>query len=137
MLSRDAQKTSILRTLISEIERQPACGTADAQRRLEFAVVRKLIEGNSETLKHLPVEDARHAALTWENEFLSALLPKTLSVAEVKAMLLGAHNLEAIKTAKSDGQATGEAMKYLKGQSAEVQGQDVQAAVKEIRGETA
>lgn len=136
MKDRDQQKTNICRMVVAEIERQPPCGTESAQRQLEFRVVRKLIEGNTETLKYMPVNDDRYGPLVWENEFLSALLPKTLSAAEIKAMLLGAPNLEAIKTAKSDGQATGEAMKFLKSQSAEVQGGDVQAAVKEIRGAT-
>lgn len=137
MKDRDTRKTSICRMVVSEIEREPPCGMEHAQRQLEFRVVRKLIEGNTETLKYLTPEDDRRPVLTWENEFLSALLPKTLSAAEIKTMLLGAPNLELIKTAKSDGQATGEAMKYLRRESAEVRGEDVQAVVKEIRGETA
>jgi hypothetical protein len=38
-----------------------------------------------------------------------------------------------IRNAKNDGQATGVAMKHLKGQSLPVQGQDVSAAVRQIR----
>lgn len=134
MKNREQQKTNICRMVISEFERQPVCKTLISAEQQEFRVVRKLIEGNTETLKYMPTNDDRYAALVLENEFLSALLPKTLSAAEIKTMLLSAPNLEQIKTANSDGKAIGEAMKFLKSQSAEVQGSDVQEVVKEIRG---
>jgi uncharacterized protein YqeY len=63
---------------------------------------------------------------------LSALLPKQLSVDDIVAALASEH--DAIKAAKSDGQATGIAMKHLKSTGAAVSGNDVGAAVKQIRG---
>ena len=45
-----------------------------------------------------------------------------------------ASQLESIKGAKSDGQATGVAMKHLKASGAVFEGNDVAAAVKQIRG---
>jgi uncharacterized protein len=95
------------------------------------AIFRKLIKSNEETLG-LSGEGERATTLRREIEVLSALLPKGLSLDEIVALLAP---VEAqIKEAKSDGQATGVAMKHLKTSGATVQGNDAQAAVKKIRG---
>lgn len=130
MRDRNEPKKNALRLVIAEIERLPEKDSTDLKR--QQSVIRKLIEGNKETLPLLPEGDARIATLTWENEFLSGLLPKTLSVEEIKIILNEV--VDKIIAAKSDGQATGEAMKHLKAKNAEVQGGDVQIVVKEIRG---
>jgi hypothetical protein len=41
---------------------------------------------------------------------------------------------EAVKAATNDGQATGVAMKHLKSLGADVNGKDVSAAVRQMRG---
>jgi uncharacterized protein YqeY len=98
-------------------------------------IIRKVMLGNQETLGILEekgmTSSPNHAKLTAENAFLQGLLPKTLSVAEIVAALADA--ADAIRGAKNDGQATGLAMKHLKGKQLKVLGEDVAAAVKQIR----
>jgi hypothetical protein len=99
-------------------------------------LIRKVILNNQETLSILQQKSMtgseNFAKLTAENAFLSSLLPKTLSPDEIVAQL--SEVADAIKGAKNDGQATGMAMKYLKGRQLKVLGDDVSAAVKKIRG---
>ena len=93
-------------------------------------VVRKLIKSNEETIEHT-TDPAAVEKLKKEIEILDALLPKTLSVAEIIAAL---GPVEAdIKAAGNDGQATGVAMKHLKPQGLAVEGKDVSEAVRQIR----
>src|SRR4051812_20823213 len=99
-------------------------------------LIRKTILGNQETLGILEQRNMtateNHAKLTTENALLQSLLPASLSVDEIVAALAGV--TDAIKAAKNDGQATGVAMKHVKGQKLRAQGDDVAAAVKKIRG---
>jgi uncharacterized protein YqeY len=94
-------------------------------------MIRKVILGNTETLGLLEKRGESNPTLRQENAFLESLLPKTLTVAEVKEHL--AEVLPAIRSAKNDGQATGAAMKHLKGKDLKVLGETVAAAVKELR----
>ena len=73
-----------------------------------------------------------HARLAAENAYLQALMPESLSVDEITAVL--DEVIDAVKGAKNDGQATGIAMKHLKGLRLRVLGDDVAAAVKKVRG---
>lgn len=98
-------------------------------------LIRKTMLGNQETLALLEkggqAGSANHAKLTAENALLSSLLPKTMSVDEIVAAL--AEVGDAVKAAKNDGQATGVAMKHLKGKNLKALGDDVSAAVKRVR----
>jgi uncharacterized protein YqeY len=98
-------------------------------------MIRKLVVGNNETMELLRqkgmTENPDYARRAEENTFLATLLPQTLSVDQIKAAL--AEVADAIKGAKNDGQATGTAMKHLKGKNLKVQGEDVTAAVKQLR----
>jgi uncharacterized protein YqeY len=67
-----------------------------------------------------------------ENRVLESLMPKRLGADEVAAQL--ASVAQQIKDAKSEGQATGVAMKHLKAGGASVDGTIVAEAVKKIRG---
>jgi uncharacterized protein YqeY len=110
-------------------------------------VIKKLLEGNNETLKFIDPPKDNFAKqtfdkLTLENEILLSMLPKTLSREEIKTKLqlwlhddTGELNEEAgqIIRAKNDGQATGIAIKYFKENNLEVDGTDVAAVVKELR----
>ena len=99
-------------------------------------IIRKTLLGNQETLGILEQKGMtgsdNHAKLTTESAFLQGLLPRVLSVDEIVAAL--AEPADAIKAARNDGQATGLAMKYLKGKQCRVLGDDVAAAVKQLRG---
>jgi len=99
-------------------------------------LIRKTMLGNQETLTILQQKgltgSENFAKLKTENALLQSLLPQTLSVDEIVTHL--AEVSEAIKAAKNDGQATGVAMKHLKGKGLRVLGEDVTQAVKRVRG---
>lgn len=95
------------------------------------AILRKLIKSNDESIA-AGIDDAKKATLTEENRILSEFLPKSLDVDAIVAAL--APVADAIKAAGNEGQATGVAMKHLKPTGAVVQGKDVAAAVKKLRG---
>jgi hypothetical protein len=98
-------------------------------------LIRKTMLGNQETLgileqKGMTASD-NFTKLTAENAYLTTLLPRTLSVDEITAHL--SEVADTLKGAKNDGQATGVAMKHLKGKQLKVLGEDVSAAVKKLR----
>ncbi len=93
-------------------------------------VISKIIENNKESLKHLNPEDDRTLKLTQENSILSDYLPKTISLEETLSIL---ENVEIIQSAKSEGQATGEAIKFLKISGKSFDNKIVSEAVKIIR----
>ncbi|MBX3206561.1 MAG: GatB/YqeY domain-containing protein [Labilithrix sp.] len=131
MKSGDAVARDVLRLALSEIQTTEARKNTPASDEDAINAVRKLIKSNEETLG-LTADAERAGVLRREVEVLSALLPKQLSVEDIVAALASEH--EAIKAAKTDGQATGVAMKHLKSTGASVSGNDVGAAVKKIRG---
>jgi hypothetical protein len=94
-----------------------------------------MVESNTETLAQLRSHDRADApqvaVLEREITFLKSILPETLDADAIVRALAPVR--EDIVNAKSDGQATGVAMKHLKSQSLNVQGQDVSVAVKQIR----
>jgi uncharacterized protein YqeY len=134
MKAKDSVATTILRLAQSEVqateERAGRALTDDEA----FAVVRKLVKSNDETLAASTASAAdaeQRAILTRENQLLTALLPKGLSVAEIHGHLEAVR--DAIRAASNDGQATGVAMKHLKSQGVTASGSDVGQAVKALR----
>lgn len=119
----------ILRLAYGEVQTNEARGTAVTDEGVA-AIVRKLIKSNEETLAATADAEAKRI-LVEENVVLASLLPKSLSVADIVAALAPVR--DAIKAAGNDGQATGAAMKHLKGAGAVVNGKDVTEAVKQIR----
>lgn len=95
------------------------------------AILKKLVKSNEESLQ-ASQDEAQKATLRAEIEVLNGFLPKSLGVDEIVAAL--APVAEAVKTAGNDGQATGVAMKHLKSLGAVVNGKDVSAAVRNLRG---
>lgn len=133
MMNKDEGKKNVLRVVVGEVQRKfGAEGDEDVQR-----VIKKIIEGNSETLKSLPHDggDPRVAILTKENEILNEYLPQFWNFMQVEAFFLNSNGpeFEQIANAKSDGQATGIAMKALKAAGAPVDGKVVGEVVKKIR----
>jgi uncharacterized protein YqeY len=131
MKSGDTVARDVLRLALGEIQTAEARKNAPSSDDDVAAAVRKLIKSNEETLG-LEGSGERANVLRREIEILSSLLPKQLSVDDIVLALASEH--EAIKAAKSDGQATGVAMKHLKSTGAAVSGNEVGAAVKKIRG---
>lgn len=126
---KDDVKKNVLRVALGEIDtlssRQGSVSDDNCHN-----ILRKLIENNKETMSLSSSEDQKKT-LSLENEVLLTFLPKTLSVEEIKSNLTTV--LNDIKVAKSDGQAVGVAMKYLKQMKLTVIGADVSKAVSELR----
>jgi uncharacterized protein YqeY len=95
------------------------------------AILKKLVKSNEETIE-ASQDETQKAQLKAEIAVLADFLPKSLGVAEIVASL--APVAEAVKAAGNDGQATGVAMKHLKSLGAVVNGKDVSAAVRQLRG---
>jgi len=128
---KDEVARDVLRLAIGEIQTAEARASRPLTDEEAAAVLKKLVKADEETLAADP-DGPRAAALKHELAVLNALLPKGLGVPEIVAALAAQH--EAIKAAKNDGMATGIAMKQLKGAGLAVDGGDVAAAVKSIRG---
>jgi uncharacterized protein YqeY len=131
MKSGDTVARDILRLAQGEVQTAELRKGAPLSEEEAVAAVRKLIKSNEETMG-LSTDDAAKTTLKKEIEILSALLPKQMSVDDIVAAL--APVKDAIVAAKADGQATGVAMKHLKTTGAAVDGKDVGAAVKKMRG---
>jgi uncharacterized protein YqeY len=127
----DTVTRDVLRLALGEIQTAEARKNASLSEEDAAAALRKLIKSNEETLAALVAGDDRVAALKREIEVLASLLPAQMNAAQIVAALAG--QIDAIKGAGSDGQATGIAMKHLKASGAAVSGGEVTAAVKQIR----
>lgn len=131
MKSRDEVARNVLGVARGEIQAAEARANRPLTEDEAVAVVRKLLKSNEETLAAAP-DAAGATALRAENAILSALLPAKLGVDGILAALDAER--DAIRAAKTDGQATGVAMKQLKAAGvAGVDGGDVAEAVKRIR----
>lgn len=119
----------VLRTALGELTMQDARGLLKSDDDAA-AIVRKLLKSNEETLG-LATDPAQRETLAAEITVLRSLLPATLDVAGIVAALAPVQ--DAVRAAKSDGQATGVAMKHLKSAGASVDGKDVTEAVKQLR----
>jgi uncharacterized protein YqeY len=130
-IARDEVARDVLRLVLGEAQ----TAEANAQRALAdaeiVAIVRKLVKSNHETLA-LAGDGPQVSTLRREIEILTAMLPQTLSVAQIVEALAPVR--DAILAAKADGPATGLAMKHLKTTGAVFEGNDASAAVKLIRG---
>jgi uncharacterized protein len=129
MKDRDEVAKDVLRVALGEIQTQEHRANKSMGDEEAAAVVRKLVKSNEETLG-MSTGD-RATTLRREIELLSALLPKRMTIDEIATAL--EPQREAIRAAKNDGQATGLAMKHLKGTGAAVDGTDAAEAVKRIR----
>lgn len=126
---KDDIKKNVLRVALGEIDTLASRqGTVSDENC--YNILRKLIENNKETISLTSSEEQKNI-LSLENDVLFTFLPRTLSVEEIKNNLSTVIN--DIKSAKSDGQAVGCAMKHLKQLSLSVTGADVSKAVSELR----
>jgi len=130
MIDKDTVARDILRLAQGEIQTAEARNEKPVTDDEAAAVVRKLVKSNTETM--LQSEDAEQKKILGrEIAVLEALLPKSMGHDEILAALAPVH--AAIKEAKSDGQATGVAMKQLKLVGATAGGNEVTAVVKSLR----
>lgn len=122
----------ILRLAASEIQAHENRTAQPASEEEAAKIIKKLIKSNTETLEAKRGDAAANLALEEEIKILESLLPKTWSVNQIAAALLSVQ--AELMAQKSDGQATGVAVKHLKTLNAVVEGKDVAAAVKKVRG---
>jgi uncharacterized protein YqeY len=135
MKARNDLAKNVLRVIMGEVSTRKARTGKEPPDTEVHAIIRSMISNNSETRKELEqranTTHEAYARLAQENAYLETLLPKTLDQAAIRK------ELEAIvgelKAAKNDGQATGLAMKHLKQKGLAVLGEDVAAAVKQLR----
>ena len=125
----------LLRVILGEVSTRKARTGQEPRDEEIHAIIRSLITNNNETRKELEqrgqTSHEAHARLGRENAYLETLLPTTLDQA---AILRELQPIAAeLKAAKNDGQATGLAMKHLKPKGLAVLGEDVAAAVKQLR----
>jgi uncharacterized protein YqeY len=131
MKAGNAVEKEILRVAVGEITTEAARDGRTGSDEEAQAILRKLVKSNDESIA-AGVDDAKKATLIEENRILAEFLPKSLGVDAIVAAL--ASVADAVKAAGNEGQATGVAMKHLKSTGAVVQGKDVAAAVKKLRG---
>ena len=133
--TKDDLARDVLRIIMGEVStRQARTGKEPGDADIH-AIIRTMLTNNNETRKELEQRSqTSHEAyerLGRENAYLETLLPKTLDQAAIRKEL---QPLEAeLKAAKNDGQATGIAMKHMKQKGLAVLGEEVAAAVKELR----
>lgn len=132
---RDAATLAILKVIVGEVEAIAYKTGKPPTDEQVIKVIRKMVASNEETMSHM---EGGRAPLLLETEYLKGLLPQTAS-REVISFYLKENCLEEIKSAKSDGQAVGIAIKKLKeaianGNSGAVaDNADVAAVVAELR----
>ncbi len=134
MKDNDTVAKDILRLALGEIQTSEARSGRPATEEEAVGALRKLVKSNEETLS-MSTDDAQKATLLREIALLGAFLPATMTTEAILAAL--APVKDAIVAAKSEGQATGVAMKHLKSTGATVSGNDVGVAIKQLRGATA
>jgi uncharacterized protein YqeY len=127
---RDTVAKDVLRLAMGEIQNAEVRG-ATVDDAAAMVIVRKLVKSNLETLA-ATTDAEQKAKLTRENEVLLALLPSSMDADAIARALEPV--AEAIKAAKSDGQAMGVAMKTLKATGGNAEAADVNKAIARIRG---
>ena len=132
--SKDKATLSILNVAIGEIQLETSRSMPPKMSEGQaIKIVRKLVESNRETLSKLEDGIAKET-LIQEIDILEGFLPKEWDEDQIFEFIENASGLmDSIANAKSDGEATGKAMKVLKSSKAPVAGKTVAAVVKSIR----
>ena len=131
MKSGNVTEREILKVAMGEITTDAARVGRKGDDAEAQAILKKLVKSNEETIE-ASQDETQKAQLRAEIAVLADFLPKSLAVPEIVAALAAV--ADAVKAAGNDGQATGVAMKHLKSLGAVVNGKDVSAAVRQLRG---
>ncbi|HHH11664.1 MAG TPA: hypothetical protein ENK23_06290 [Sorangium sp.] len=130
MKARNDIEKEVLRVCLGEITTHEARDGKSMSDEDVHRILRKLAKSNRETLK-LTTQPEEQRKLRIELEVLESMLPQALNEQQVTAAL--APVVADIKACGNDGQATGIAMRHLKGQGAVVEGRTVSAVVRSLR----
>ncbi|MDP9036026.1 MAG: GatB/YqeY domain-containing protein [Myxococcota bacterium] len=138
MRDRDTVAKAILGLAMGEIQTAEARANRPLTDDEAAAVVRKLVKSNEETLGHVATResaseasDSPSATLRREIEVLASLLPKALSAEALAGSL--AEVADALRGAKTEGQAMGIAMKHLKARALQADAEPVREHVQKLR----
>ena len=128
-----SREKELLKVVLGEVQLKSA--SAPVTEEQGHSLVKSMIKNNVEkVLVHLKEGDERRIGVLEENKILESLLPSYMTADEVKVKLSGDAELATqIKAAKNDGQATGLAMKFLKAQNCNVEGDTVKQVVLSLR----
>ena len=127
--SKDEVKKSVLKVILGDVQLQESRSGKQASDDDVLKVIKRTVEG----LKELIVLKGTRSQEQAELVILEALLPKEATNIEIATLLSVPEALNAIKTAKSDGQAVGVAMKALKEAKFNVNGNLVKEIVQKLR----
>jgi uncharacterized protein len=131
MKSGNTVEKEILKVAMGEITTDAARAGRKGDDEEAQGILKKLVKSNEESLE-ASQDETQKAQLRAEIAVLNDFLPKSLGLPEIVAALAAV--AEQVKAAGNDGQATGVAMKHLKTLGAVVNGKDVSAAVRQLRG---
>jgi uncharacterized protein YqeY len=132
--AKEETKKNMLRIVLSDVELECSKENKACTDEKVLSVIRKNLKGYQDLLN--TYEAARANPETQiKVDILKSYLPQTLSQEEIEAKFLNddGNTFEQIKQAKSDGQATGIAMKFVKAANLSINNEDVAAVVKKIR----
>jgi uncharacterized protein YqeY len=135
MKARDELAKGLLRVVLGEVSTRRARTGQEPTGEEVQGIIRKVMAGNDETRRELErhgqTDHEAYGRLARENAYLQTLLPQTLNREAIRNELQPI--VADLRGAKNDGQAMGLAMKHLKGKGLAVLGEDVAAAVRDVR----
>lgn len=131
MKAKDLVERDVLRVALGDLQTEQSRRTEPLAEAEEQAVLRRMVKSMDDTLA-AGVDEATRAHVTAEKAILTSLLPQTLTQDQIASALEPV--TEAVKAAANDGAAMGVAMKHLKAGGSAVDGKDVSAVVKRMRG---
>lgn len=124
----------IYRLILGELQRSFKVPSHDE----EVRILKLIIKNNNERMEYyrkvdvLTIEDQLTLTdLTIENQIIETFLPKPLSIDKLRIII--SEKKDNILSAKSDGQAIGIAMKYVKEKNLSVNNEDVKILISEMR----
>lgn len=129
--SKNQTVKDILTVIVGEVERAYPEKTDYENSNNWIIVINKMLKSNNEMLSN--IGDSRQELkkqLLIEKAILEQYLPKTISVEEIKTLLVD--NKVEINQTIGEGRSIGNAMKYLKTNNIDFKNSDVKVAVVEI-----
>lgn len=124
-----SKERNTLKLVLGEFQQKAASGNVTEE--MAHSIVKKIIKGNEETLGYLSQDDIRRNEYLEENEILAELLPRYLTVDQIRESLLTA-GID-VTSMSNEGQATGKAMQHFKATNSPVEGQTVKEVVRSMR----
>jgi uncharacterized protein YqeY len=126
-----SREKELLKVVLGEVQRKDSSGLMSHEQ--GNAIIKKMVKGNEETIALLKPDDPRRSGIEEENTILSSFLPSYLTAEQIREKLAQNGIDVPVMEAKSDGQAVGVAMGFLKKAGLSVEGDTVKKLVGEMR----